>query len=208
MSSWSGFDWAYYLDTRTVTADRVLPNTFYLYDAGQGVFETTNGGVTWTKQYSGQIGAASYYNAELQSVPGEAGNLFFTAGPQSGTQPDGIGFYQSTDQGQTWTAVANVQNVNCFGFGAAAPGQSYPSIYIVGYVNNAYGIWQSTNDAQSWTQIGTYPNNSLDEIKTISGDPNVYGQVYIGFAGSGYASLSAAAPQTDTTRAATAEDHR
>ena len=70
--------------------------------------------------------------------------------------------------------------VNCFGFGAPAPGQSYPSIYIVGWVNNVYGIWQSNNDAQSWTQIGTYPTNSLDQIKTISGDPNVYGQVYVG----------------------------
>ena len=37
VTSWSGFDFAYYLDTRTVTADRVLANTFYLYYAGQGV---------------------------------------------------------------------------------------------------------------------------------------------------------------------------
>ena len=81
--------------------------------------------------------------------------------------------------------------VNCFGFGAPAPGQSYPSIYIVGWVNNVYGIWQSINDAQSWTQIGTYPTGNLDQIKTISGDPNVYGQVYVGFAGSGYAYLPA-----------------
>ena len=73
-------------------------------------------------------------------------------------------------------------DVSCFGFGAPAPGQSYPSIYIVGWVNNVYGIWQSINDAQSWTQIGTYPTGSLDEIKTISGDPNIYGQVYVGFA--------------------------
>ena len=36
VSSWSGFDFAYYFDTRTVTADRVLPNTFYLYYAGHG----------------------------------------------------------------------------------------------------------------------------------------------------------------------------
>ncbi len=43
VSSWAGFDYAYYLDARTVTADRVLSNTFYLYDAGQGVFESTNG---------------------------------------------------------------------------------------------------------------------------------------------------------------------
>ena len=187
VSDWSGFDWAYYLDARTVTADRVLPNTFYLYYAGYGVYESTNGGSTWTQVYSGEISPGSMYNAELESVPGEAGNLFFTGGVQSDFPSEG--FYQSTDQGATWTAVPNVTEVNCFGFGAAAPGQSYPSIYIVGYVNDVYGIWQSTNDAQSWTQIGTYPTNSLDTIKTISGDPNIYGQVYVGFAGSGYAYL-------------------
>ena len=54
---------------RTVTADRVLPNTFYLYYAGQGVFETTNGGATWTKVFSGQISAGSNFNAELSRSP-------------------------------------------------------------------------------------------------------------------------------------------
>jgi hypothetical protein len=191
VSSWGSFDWAYYLDTRTVTADRVLPNTFYLYYGGVGVFETTNGGASWTEVHTGSVSPADTYNSEIQSVPGEAGNLFFTAGPQSGPQPDGIGFYRSTDQGATWSAVANVTDVSCFGYGAAAPGQSYPSIYIVGWVNNVYGVWQSINNAQSWTQIGTYPNSSLDQIKTISGDPNTYGQVYVGFQGSGYAYLPA-----------------
>ena len=38
VSSWSGFDFSYNLDARTVTADRVLPNTFYLYFAGEGVY--------------------------------------------------------------------------------------------------------------------------------------------------------------------------
>src|SRR6202020_1744947 len=89
------------------------------------------------------------------------------------------------------TAVPNVSEVSCFGFGAAAAGQSYPAIYIVGYVNSVYGVWQSVNNAQSWTQIGTYPDNSLDTIKTISGDPNIFGQVYVGFEGSGYAVLEA-----------------
>ena len=81
----------------------------------------------------------------------------------------------------------------CFGYGAAAPGESYPAIYIVGWVNNVYGVWQSINNAQSWTQIGTWPNNSLDTITTISGDPGIYGQVYVGFAGSGAAYLPARA---------------
>ena len=134
------------------------------------------------------------------SVPGQAGNLFFTGGPQTGTQPVAEGFYQSTNGGATWTAVPNVTEVYCFGFGAPAPGQSYPSIYIVGYVNQVYGIWELDNHAQSWTQIGTTPQGSLDIIRTISGDPSIYGQVYIGFTGSGYAYLPAqAGPQIDTT---------
>ena len=202
VSSWSNFEGASYLDERSITADRVLANTFYLYYPGYGVFETTNGGVSWTNVYSGNDGYGSswngyitpfdWYNNEIMSVPGEGGNLFFTGGYQSGTQPDTQDpFMRSTNGGATWTAVPNVLEVSCFGFGAAAPGQSYPSIYIVGYVNSVYGIWQSTNNAQSWTQIGTYPNNSLDTIKTISGDPNIYGQVYVGFQGSGYAVLVA-----------------
>ena len=44
-----------YTDTRTVTADRVLANTFYLYYPTNGVYESTNGGVSWTKVYSGSI---------------------------------------------------------------------------------------------------------------------------------------------------------
>ena len=88
--------------------------------------------------------------------------------------------------------MANVLEVFAFGFGAAAPGQSYPAIYIAGYVNNVYGIWQSTNNAQSWTNIGTFPLGETNHITTISGDPNHYGEVYIGFHGGGYAYLSAA----------------
>ena len=198
VTDWSTFDYAYYLDKRTVTADRVLPDTFYLYyvstsnPTADGVFKSTDGGATWTKVFNGQISDWSYYNTMIEAVPGEAGNLFFTGGPQTAaTHPAWEPFYQSTDGGATCTAIPNVLEVNCFGFGAAAPGQSYPSIYIVGWVNNVYGIWQSDNNAQSWTQIGTYPKGDLDLIQTISGDPNTYGQVYVGFSGSGYAYLPA-----------------
>jgi photosystem II stability/assembly factor-like uncharacterized protein len=191
VSDWSGFDFAYYLYKQTVTADRVLPDTFYLYY--NGVYKTTDGGDTWTK-VSGEVSPFSGFNSRIEAVPGEAGNLFFTGGPQGvPIHPAGEGFYQSTDGGASWTAVPNVLEVSTFGFGAPATPGGYPSIYIVGYVNNVYGIWQSNDDARSWTMIGDYPNGNLDTIKTIAGDPNTYGQVYVGFMGSGYAYLSAAA---------------
>jgi Bacterial Ig-like domain/Bacterial Ig domain len=198
VTDWNDFHWAYYLDKTTVTADRVLPNTFYMYYVGNddnGVYKATDGGTTWTKVFSGEISPFSTFNSKIEAVPGQAGHLFFTSG-QLGAAGDpnpqpGASFMRSTDGGVTWTAVPNVLEVYCFGFGKSASPDGPPAIYIVGWVSNVYGIWQSNDDAQSWTKIGDWPTGSLDAIKTISGDPDIYGQVYVGFAGSGYAYLSA-----------------
>ena len=182
---------AWYTSFRDVTADRVLSNTFYIY-TGAGVYQSTNGGQSWTEVFTGAISPWPQ-NVEFESVPGEAGNLFYTSGYQGGgPAPSYATFSRSTNGGATWTAVPNVLEVICFGFGASATPGGYPSIYIVGSVNNVYGVWQSNNNAQSWTQIGTYPTGELDQITTISGDPNIYGQVYVGFAGGGFAYLSGA----------------
>jgi hypothetical protein len=195
VSSWSNFDYVYYLKQRSVTADRVLANTFYLYYGGNGVFKTTNGGATWTNVHSGYIesnGSQSGFNSTIMSVPGNAGHLFYTGGPQTpGPYPVNEPFYRSTDGGVTWTPIANVLQVSCFGFGAAASGQSYPAIYIVGFVNSVYGIWQSIDNAVTWTKIGDYPLGWVTGIGAISGDPNIYGQVYVGLGGGGYAYLPA-----------------
>ena len=205
VSSWSGFDASPYYVQRSVTADRVQANTFYLYDPGKGVFETTNGGQSWTNVHPGYIesnSSLSGYNSSIQAVPGEASNLFYTPGPvgASSATPANSPFYRSTNGGATWTAVPNVLDVFSFGYGAAAPGQSYPAIDIVGYVNSVYGIWQSTDNAQSWTNIGgANMPNGLDWIDAISGDPNHFGQVYVGFHGGGYAYLPAGSTPTTTT---------
>ena len=82
-------------------------------------------------------------------------------------------------------AVPDVLEVRAFGFGKART--SYPTIYIVGWVHRIYGIWRSTDNAQTWDKIGEFPIGSLDAVTTIDGDKNVYGTVYVGFAGSGYA---------------------
>jgi hypothetical protein len=189
----------------------VSSNTFYLYYPGKGVYKTTNGGVSWTLVYGGNDGWGnkwngyitpfSWYNNELMSVPGQAGNLFFTGGrtASSATGDAQDPFMRSTDGGATWTNVSNVLEVTSFGFGASATTGGYPAIYVAGYVNNVYGIWQSIDNAKSWVKLGVYPNNSVDSIKTISGDPNTYGQVYIGFAGSGYVYLQAPTSVTGVT---------
>lgn len=191
VSDWSGFNWAYYFNAATVTADRVLADTFYLYYAGQGVFRSTDDGKNWTKLTSGELSPHSYFSSKLESVPGQAGNLFFTGGPNGDTNEP---FLRSVDGGATWTSIPTVTQVTVFGFGAPATAGSYPAIYIAGYVNNVYGIWQSNDNAQSWTKLEDYPLDSLAQIRSIEGDPDVYGRVYVGLTGDGFAYLTAPPP--------------
>jgi hypothetical protein len=74
-----------------------------------------------------------------------------------------------------------------FGFGLHGPGQSYPAIYIAGYVNHVWGVWRSDDNAATWVNIGTWVLDKFDSIRTVAGDMNIYGRVYVGFDGSGYA---------------------
>jgi hypothetical protein len=88
------------------------------------------------------------------------------------------------------TTVSNVQDVWAIGFGAAVSTESYPTVWIVGFVKVGaapykYGIWVSKNDCRTWTFLTDYPFNSCDQIVTISGDNNDATKCYFGFQGSG-----------------------
>ncbi|WP_426609733.1 hypothetical protein [Bradyrhizobium sp. McL0616] len=188
----TGWGFAYYLDRQNCAADRVKANTFYMYNDGsgaagtEGIYASTDGGATWSHTSSPRFGAA--YNVQMRSVPGRAGHLFFTAGAQSQPHPANQPFFRSTDGGKTWQAVADIKEVYAFGFGKASPTGSYPTIFIFGWVKNVMGIWRSDDNASTWTQMSDgYPLGIFDTIKTIEGDSNDYGTVYVGFSGSGFA---------------------
>ena len=191
LTDWSGFHHAYYLQKTTITADRVDAGTFYLYDVLSGVYVTHDGGVNWTKVFTGQISPWSYWNSKIEAVPGSEGELFFTTGNLDGDPlvAADIPFMHSTDGGATWQAVAGVKEVTTFGYGAAKVPGGPATIFIVGFVNEQYGIFYSTDDAQTWTQIGRYPAGNLDTITAISGDMDNYGMVYVGLGGKSYVYL-------------------
>jgi len=166
----------------------VAERTFYGYNDLKGLYRSTDGGATWKLVHSGEIAPWSGFNAELQSVPDHAGHLFFTSGSQGGAQdhhPAPNSFMRSVDGGATWTAVPEVLEVRAFGFGKALT--NYPAIFIVGWVRGVYGIWRSDDNARSWVQVGDYPLGNLANVTTIDGDKTVYGTVYVGLSGDGYA---------------------
>ena len=190
----TGWGRAYYLNRHALAADKTTLGTFYLYNhapACVGLYRSTDGGANWARVYSGEIAAFSPYNAKLATVPGKAGHLFFTSGSLDGANPVTSKFMRSVDGGATWTEVAGVLEVFSFGFGKAAAGRDYPAIYIAGFVNRVWGLWRSDDNAATWVNLGDFPLGNYDVVKTVSGDMNVYGRVYVGFAGSGgaYAEL-------------------
>lgn len=168
-----------------------------------GFYKSVDGGINWAlagpslavraDNSPGTVGQALYwanFNASLQSVPGQAGHLWFTGGPVGANPdsltPDGYAFIRSVDGGVTWTIPnANVLEVYCFGFGAGSG--AYPAIFIIGWVSGVYGVWRSDDQAATWTNIGTWPLSSIDWATTITGDMDIYGRCYVGFRGSGCA---------------------
>jgi BNR/Asp-box repeat len=163
-------------------ADPVTPGVFYAFDPTTGTMLTSaNNGATFAATATGLpagVGSEESGSApQLHTVPGRAGDLWLTAG-------NGL-LYHSTDGGETFTEVTSVQTVATVGFGKAAPGTGYPAIYLVGIVNGVQGIFRSTDEGASWLRI----NNDSEQYgwigQTITGDPHVFGQVFLGTNGRG-----------------------
>ncbi|HWW25268.1 MAG TPA: hypothetical protein VNZ85_05150 [Caulobacter sp.] len=181
---------AYNFHRKTLAADRVAPDTFYLVHSGGdrnptlvGLWVTRDGGDHWSRIYRGEIAPGSRYSAKLRAVPGQAGHLFFTSGVSN---PGDTALRRSIDGGRTWSVLRRVEAVHDVAFGKAAPGAPYPAIYVAGRVDRQYGIWRSIDDAAHWSRVGQFPVGALDEVVAMDADKDVFGRVYLGFKGSGW----------------------
>lgn len=156
--------------------------TFYIEDrnamngTNSSVYVSRDWGVTWEK--TNVINGAWYQDKTfIKAAPGIAGDVWSCAG--------GRNMYHSTDYGKTWVQVSPLSETQCFGFGKAAPGQTYPTIYAYAKVSGVMGVHRSTDGGKSWLRI----NDSSDPIGrgpyVIEGDMQNYGVVYIGTGGRG-----------------------
>jgi hypothetical protein len=174
---------AHYSPLKSLCADRVLPDTFYLYDFRQGIFRSTDGGATFTK--TGGTPPVERYNAIMKSAPGYGGDLWFAEGSQGA--PVG-GIWRSRDGGKTWRGLPGIEQAFNFGFGKARKDGGYPALYVAGVARGAHeepGIWRSTDEGVTWDRIGGYPLGIFDWIDAMDGDKDVFGKVYIAFTSTG-----------------------
>jgi hypothetical protein len=92
--------------------------------------------------------------------------------------------YHSTNSGTSFTQVSSVQNATTVAFGKAAAGKTYPAVYIVGNVNSTYGFYRSDDSGATWTRIND-AQHQYGTVTVITGDPRVYGRLYLGGTGRG-----------------------
>ncbi len=163
-------------------ADPVRSGVFYAFDPATGtVLKSADGGATFSAAATGLpagLGAEESGSApQLHAVGGRAGDLWLTAGNGA--------LYHSTDGGVSLRLVSSVATVATLGFGRAAPGASYPTIYLAGLVGGVQGIFRSTDEGASWLRINDDQHQYAWIGQTITGDPHVFGRVYLGTNGRG-----------------------
>jgi hypothetical protein len=169
-----------------IVADRVNPKKFYGVSLYEGkLFLSTDGAVSFVEQpftlpgglptrAGARIEGGSGWD-RLYTTPGREGDLWLTTLN---------GLYHSTDTGKTFTRLEGVTELRGFGFGKAAPGASDPALYMVGVANGQRGILRSDDWARTWVRIND-DQHQFGLIGQITGDPKLYGRVYVGTFGRG-----------------------
>lgn len=161
----------------TVESDRKNPKKFYGF-AGGTFYVSTDGGATFTAKATG---LPSEGNVRFKALPGTEGDIWFAGGSATGA----YGLWRSTDSGATFTKAANVQQADSVGFGKAAPGASYQTVFVSAKIGGVRGIFRSTDAGASWTRINDDAHQWAWTGAAITGDPRVYGRVYVSTNGRG-----------------------
>ncbi len=156
-----------------VESDRVDARTFYAF--AEGRFHVSHdGGATFTA--SAETGFPTTGNVRFGAVPGQRGHVWLAAE---------TGMWRSTDAGASFTKVPGFEDGGAVGFGKATPGASYPAIYATSRYEGVRGFFRSTDAGATWVRINDDEHRYAWTGSVITGDPDVFGRVYVGTNGRG-----------------------
>jgi photosystem II stability/assembly factor-like uncharacterized protein len=155
-----------------VRSDRVDPNVFYGFNGGT-FYRSTDGGRTFARTAAPGLPAGG----KIKAVPGVKGDVWLAGGTG--------GLFHSTDGGDSFAKVENVDEAATIGFGKAAPDQSYPALYSSARANGSRGIFRSDDGGTTWLRINDDQHQYANTNDAITGDPRVYGRVYVSTNGRG-----------------------
>ena len=175
-----------------VIADRVNPRRFHamaLFD--NQLFSSNDAGLSFHARplalpdgAIGRAAAGGHNRSDRGDDRGGQDRLYATPGREADLWLAAFhGLYRAAD-GKAFKRLPGVSEIHAFGFGRAAPGAKAPALYLVGTVSGRYGIFRSTDGAKRWQRIND-DAHQWGLILQISGDPKVFGRVYVGTHGRG-----------------------
>jgi hypothetical protein len=157
-------------------ADPVDATRFYAFDTTTGtLFASADSGRTFTARATGLNSGDTQF--QLVATPGRSGDLWLSL--------KWNGLYRSTDGGATFTKVGSCWASYTLGFGKAAEGASYPAVFMVGSTETITAVYRSDDAAKTWTRINDDQHQWGWIGIAITGDPRVYGRVYLATNGRG-----------------------
>lgn len=162
-----------------VESDRVDPQRFYAFSAGT-FYVSTDGGNSFAA--SSAAGLPPQGNVRFKAAPGRAGDVWLAGGSTAG----GVyGLWHSTDGGQTFARLSQVDEADTIGFGRAAPGREYPALFSSAKIGGVRGIYRSDDGGRRWIRINDDEHQYAWTGAAITGDPRIYGRVYVATNGRG-----------------------
>jgi len=157
-----------------VISDRVNPKDFYAMDPDQHRLLVSNDGAESFQENNRNLPAQA---AQLRAAPSRQGYLWLTAADN--------GLWRSQDGGAHFCKIGKVQTAETIGFGKAAPDHENYAIYLVGTAEGVHGVYRSDDDGTEWTRINDDQHRYGWIGRVITGDPKLYGRVYLGTNGRG-----------------------
>jgi hypothetical protein len=168
----------------SVVADPVNPSRFYAFNSQNGkLLASTN--------------RAESFEATAAALPPAQGNFGRGGGSGVLSVTTGIegdiwvgsrssGLHHSTNGGTSFTKLDSVGGADALGFGKAAPGKTFPALYLLGSVNQLHARYRSDDAGQTWVRIDDDQHQFANaNVPMIIGDPRIYGRVYLTTGGRG-----------------------
>jgi photosystem II stability/assembly factor-like uncharacterized protein len=184
-----------------VVADAQNSARFYTYDPRGGKFFTSTNGaasfVVTAAVFPVPTGLRSGFGfdipsgADISVTPGREGDLWLAF--------KNNGLLHSTDGGQSFVRLENVIASPAFGFGRPPAGKDFPALFLFGKIGTQQGVFRSDDVGQNWIRVND-DEHQFGWITKLTGDPRVFGRVYLATSGRGTVYGDDLSPRLAATR--------
>ncbi|KIY65506.1 carbohydrate-binding module family 1 protein [Cylindrobasidium torrendii FP15055 ss-10] len=162
------------LPTDAIFASDKKDNTIFYAASGSSFYISTDTGSTFAKT----AGTLANTTTPVRIVvnPNTSGDVWVSTNG---------GLLHSTDSGATFTKLAGVTQAWSISLGAPASTNGYPAVFAAANIGGV-GYFRSDDQGTTWTKLDDAAHGfGAISANVISGDPRVYGRVYIGTNGRG-----------------------